>query len=141
MKRIVIIGIALFLFLISPIILPEWGRLLGNRTPGCGDERALNLVKEIAHEELGERYDIEETSLTLIYVITTAYDKEIDVHSCSATVEAKYEEVEYNFLGGSNRSVTKDLSRNITFDVYTLGTDKTVFLVGNVSGLDSFFDD
>ena len=112
------------------LILAACGGLAVNKTPGCGAEQTLNLVKEIAQEELIETYEIEATSLILTNVATTAYDKEIDVHSCAATLE-----VEYKHYSIFDNSVSlEDLSRNITFNVYTLATDPTKFLV-NVEGL------
>ena len=88
-----------------------------NSTPGCGAEEALDLVKEIIQREaaaksLGGLFE----NVTLEYVSTTAYDKELDAYSCSANL-VMYKPTE------------EKVSMPFTFNVRPLATDPTQFVV------------
>ncbi len=98
-----------------------WSTLAGcgTSTPGCGDEETLNLVKEIASRELsapgrlmrGRKIEVSASEIELSYVSIVAHDKELDIYSCSASLD------------------WKELSLPIQFDVRPSATDPTQFVV------------
>ena len=96
----------------------SFNQMLRVPMPGCGDEKTLNLVKEIiqreaAAKDVGELFE----NFTLEYVTTTAHDKELDSYSCSA------------HLVMFDKSTEEKVTLPITFDVNPLATDPTQFVV------------